>query len=484
MTSPSLTTITKSSLWLMGSFALAKGLQLVAQVILARLLLPEDFGIWGMVLLAVTLSALFKENVLASVLIQRGLEDKALVNAVYSLTVNISLGMFFLQAISAYPLALFFGVSDVGYLTAVVALIFLINAGSGTHSAVLASQMQFKRLAVIDSISSLVRSGSTIICAISGAGVWSFVVGEIAMAIVDSSLKRTFSRYRFTYSLVPNADAIKKVRGYISSLVGINLAVYANTNVDNLIIGKVLGTQALGYYNLAYQLAMLPGFVLSQINRVNFSVLSRKEPDAQKQYMQRLLEIYALIYAPLYGIAWVIAPWSIPMVYGSRWQASVPLFQVVVVFAYTRGFMAILGTTLNALNRPNLNAAINWVLVPLALAAFYIGAIQSGVMGVAISVALVMGVGAMLWFWIAVSRATGWSFFSLFRSTVWPTITIVGLVASVQVLPLSGLVPNYFTPILILIVYGAVLSLTSAGRIPRRAIAAFKNRFKLKFNRQ
>ncbi|MDY6902264.1 MAG: oligosaccharide flippase family protein, partial [Cyanobacteriota bacterium] len=89
--------IASSGLWLTASFGFAKVSQLVAQIFLARLLSPEDFGIWGMVLIVTTLSSLFKDTAIATVLVQRGLDDKKLVNAVYSLGVNISIVMFVVQ---------------------------------------------------------------------------------------------------------------------------------------------------------------------------------------------------------------------------------------------------------------------------------------------------------------------------------------------------------------------------------------------------
>jgi O-antigen/teichoic acid export membrane protein len=114
--------IAKSSLWLTTSFFFAKVSQLISQIFLARLLSPEDFGIWGMVLVTTTLSALFKDAAIAGVLVQRGLDDKKLVDAVYSLAINISVGMFILQALVGYPLALFFGVPVVFPLTACVSV--------------------------------------------------------------------------------------------------------------------------------------------------------------------------------------------------------------------------------------------------------------------------------------------------------------------------------------------------------------------------
>lgn len=463
--------IATSSLWLTASFALTKVSQLVAQIILAHLLTPKEFGIWAMVLIMTTLSALFKDVNVAIVLVNRGFDDKKLADAVYSLGVNISIAMFFIQVLSGFLLAQFFGEPLVMPLLATTALVFLISAGAGSHAAVLQRQMKFRELAITDVGAGLARFVGAVVCAALGCGVWSLAFAEIAMAVFDAMLKRWFSKYQFTYYLIPDKSAIQKIQSYVSSLIGINLAVYINTNSDNLIIGKLLGAQSLGYYNLAYQLAMLPAFALSQINRVNFSVLSQRDNQGQKVYLCQILEIYALIYAPIYGVAFIIAPWIIPLVYGSKWMPAVKLFQIVLIFAYARGFMSILGVALIAANKPNINAAINWALIPLSFPAYLVGVWFGGGMGVAIAVALVMGVGASVWFWLATCRATGWSIGVLMKPIFLPTAAIVVTVLAVLAVPLSV----YLQPILVICAYSIALSVFSAGRIPRMCINVMKS---------
>ncbi|MGB7415942.1 MAG: oligosaccharide flippase family protein, partial [Thermosynechococcaceae cyanobacterium] len=230
---PNASKIAKSSFFVTLSYVLAKLSQFISQIFLARLLSPADFGIWGMVLVFTTLSELFKDAAIAGVLVQRGLENKTLVNAVYSLGVNLSLLMFGVQILVGWPLAQIFDQPIVWPLTAVSGLVFVIGAGTGSHHAVLQRQMQFRELAIADGLSGLARLAGAVIAAALGAGVWSFAIAEIARAIVEAISKRRLSRYRFQYTFRPNATAFKDVRGYISSLIGINLAVYVNTNGDN-----------------------------------------------------------------------------------------------------------------------------------------------------------------------------------------------------------------------------------------------------------
>jgi lipopolysaccharide exporter len=401
-----------------------------------------------------------------TVLVYKGLEDKKLVNAVYSLTVNISLAMFVLQIIAGLFVAWFFGESKVWQLNACAALVFLFGAGSGSHGAVLQRQIKFKELAIADSVGGLARFGSAIASAAMGWGVWSFAIAEVAMTIALAILRRYFSKYSFNYHFSPDPIAVKEVKGYINKIIGVNLAVYANTNSDNLLIGKLISTQALGYYNIAYQLAMLPTFALSKINQINFSVLSQQDKEEKQIYLGKILEIYALIYSLLYGLGFIVSPWLIPTVYGKDWTPAVILFQIISIFAYARGLMAILGTTLNALNKPGTNAKINWLLVPFSIPAFYLGAQWKGVEGVAIAAALVMGIGATIWFWFATCRSAEWSLTILIKPVLIPTISTILAIVSVLVTPFPTSWQIILQPLVLIIIYGIAISLFSAGRIP------------------
>jgi lipopolysaccharide exporter len=470
-------TIARNSLWVAASYALARGAQVIAQAILARFLFPQDFGTWAMVLVVTGLTNLFREAAIAQVLVQRGFDDKAQVNAVYSLGINISLLMFGLQILAGYLLSLFFGVELVFPLTAAVAFVFLISAGSGCHSAVLSREMKFRDLAICDTATGFARLGGTIAATGLGGGVWSFVAGELTAATVDSILKRKLSGYRFTYRFRIEPQAIATARGYIQGLLSINLAVYANTTGDNLVIGKLMGRESLGFYNLAYQLAMLPVFVLSQINRVNFSVLSQQNSNQQQRYLSQLLELYAIVAAPVYAIAFLSAPWLIPLIYGYRWIEAVPIFQILLLFGYARGFMSILGTALNALGYPGTNAAINWILVPLSIPSYFLGVrlasiyfpkyALAGAIGVAIAVVSVLGIGSSVAFWLATSRKAGWPINTLMKSAFLPTFSMGLTLIVVLSFSILNDLQIYWQLLLAIALYVIALSVFSAGRFPK-----------------
>ena len=464
MTEISTKKIAKSGIWMTISFVLVRLLQLGTQVILARFLSPQEFGLWGVVLIVTTLSNLFKEHSIAAVLVQRGLDDNRQVNAVYSIGVNLSILLGIIQSLLSYPLAIFFNAPQVMPLLACVSLGFLISAGTGIREAILQRQMKFGNIARCDISMAFARLVGTIGCAMLGGGVWAFVSGELCMVVVGAIGARWLCPYPLRYSIIPDWDAIREVRSYITSILSINLAVYFNTNADNFVVGKLLGTRELGLYSVAYQLAMLPTFALSQIHKVNASVLSQSEPNDQKRYLCHLLEIYAIVCSPTYGILFLSSSWIIPALYGAAWQSAIGVFQIILVAAYARGIMSILGTFLNAIDKPQINAVINWVLVPIAIPAFYVGTVWGGITGVSIAALLTMGFIATAWFLIAVCWTTQWKITVLLKPIFIPTLSAI-----FSILIMYGSITPIFWKILLFpIIYGISISLFSIGRIPKK----------------
>ncbi|MEO1184367.1 MAG: polysaccharide biosynthesis protein, partial [Cyanobacteria bacterium J06636_27] len=153
---------------------------------------------------------------------------------------------------------------------------------------------------------------------------------------------------------------------------------------------------------------------------------------------------------------------------------AVSIFQIVIIFAYARGFMSILGTALNATNKPNINALINWILVPLSIPAFFVGANLGGVTGVAIAVAVVMGIGASVWFWLAVSHTSRWNILKLLKPVILPTSSITITLLIAINLPLAPSFKTFLQPLLLIVIYTFLISILSAGRIPKSLFDVIK----------
>ncbi|BAY93090.1 MULTISPECIES: oligosaccharide flippase family protein [unclassified Tolypothrix] len=458
----------KASLWMTVSFGLGKVAQLLSQVYLARLLSPEDFGIWAMVLVLSNFSLLFRDSAIAQVLVQKGLDDSKLVNTVYSLGINISIFLFFIQALAGLPLSYFFKQPILFPLTVLSAFIFLIGAGAGSHTAILQRTMKFKELAICDLLANFSRVFSLVISSMLGCEFWSFAIGEITMALVDSCSKRFFSRYEFKYYLKLERNKINEVNGFILGVIGSKIAHQMNITGDNLIIGKLIGTQALGYYNVAYQLATTPAFAFSQINsRVIFSALSQVSEQRKSLIMiEKVVEYYATTATLIYGLAFILAPPIILLIYGDNWKQSISICQIILIFSYTSGFVSILAAYLLSMNKSLEIARIDWFIVPISLTAYFIGAQIGGVQGVAIAVTCVMGFVASSWYLISACRIAGVNILALLKPALMPTTAILIALATIRVIPYPHNGAIYLQILTLVFLYITIIALISKGHLP------------------
>ncbi|MCM0589819.1 MAG: oligosaccharide flippase family protein [Gloeotrichia echinulata DVL01] len=459
--------IVKASLWITVSFGMGKVAQLIAQAILARLLSPEDFGIWAMVLVLSNFSLLFRDTTIAQVLVQRGLDDSKLVNIVYSIGVNVSIILFFIQVLAGFPLSYFFNKPILCPLTALSAFVFLIGAGAGSHTAILQRKMKFKELAICDMLANFSRVSSLVISSMLGWGFWSFAIGEIAMALVDSLLKRFFSQYEFKYLFHLEKSKVNEIKEFIFGVLGSKIAVQLNITGDNLIVGKLLGTQSLGYYSVAYQLATTPAFAFSQINnRVIFSAISQTSEGSKEPKIKKVIEYYAITAGLIYGLAFTLTPELITLVYGNTWKQSIPICQTILIYSYMAGFMSILGAYLLSINKSLDIARIDWFIVPFSLTSYVIGANIAGIQGVAIAVTSVMGFAASTWYLIAACRSSGANIKSFLNSAFIPTISIAIVMITIHIIPGIHNANIYLKVLILLGAYIAMLTLVSKGRLP------------------
>lgn len=136
--------------------------------------------------------------------------------------------------------------------------------------------------------------------------------------------------------------------------------------------------------------------------------------------------------------------------------------------------MAILGNALLSLDKAMTNAAINWALVPLAILSYLVGINLAGSQGVAIAVALVMGVGASIWFWFATCYAANWKVLYLIKPVLLPTVTITLSVLLILTIPYPDFIVIYIQPILLTLFYIGGISILSRNSILKKFIEIIK----------
>jgi lipopolysaccharide exporter len=426
------TSLLKSAIWSTSGALVTRLLALVSNLLLARLLTPEEFGVIAIAYIFWALVNLFTQGTVGSFLMYKGVDDPRYLNTTFSLAI-VTGGALSALLVAISPLvAGFFGVPDLVGLLAIFAGSLLLSFVQSVGAGMLNRQMRQKELAQVTSIASLVRVAVTVGCALAGLSYWSFALGDLAYWILACALTQTQAGYRFKWGIDPEVRS--EVLRYCLGATGFSFTFFINANADNFVIGKLMSQTQLGFYNFAYQittaLTMILRQAIEQVGTTRFAQLPDSE--SQRRSVFRLVQYGGWIAAPVYGLmALLLRPAFVSWVFGAKWIPACAAMPWLLFYAYFRLLNNSLFSLLAARGRPDISARINLIITPIAVAGFIYGALQQDITQVAIAVAALLGVFGTLASWWIGCRALDWPVLPFWRASFGPAILVTGLVAAV-----------------------------------------------------
>ncbi|MEZ5567021.1 MAG: lipopolysaccharide biosynthesis protein [Halioglobus sp.] len=258
-----------------------KGASIIVRLVLARLLVPEDFGVIAMITVVLGLIGILCDFGLKNALIQRS-DERAAGSTYDSVFWLLLCGGFFWTAlfmIAGIPLMLMvFDESGLVDLALIMGLVIPLQSSVVVPEARLIRDMHFKSLVTAEMASTLSASILAISMAFAGFGVWSLVVHELSANLLRTGLIWRFARWRPTMRF--SWEPLRELAGFSRYMLGNQLIHYARTNMDRALIGAILGTASLGVYTLAFMLTeTIRSRITGMVSRVMFPVYSRLQHD-------------------------------------------------------------------------------------------------------------------------------------------------------------------------------------------------------------
>ncbi len=318
--------------WSTAARVIQQVIQFTLSVILARLLVPEDFGLVGMVAVFLGFAALFGEFGFGSALVYR--PDLRPIHSVSIFWVNMLAGVAIaaLFWIGAPYVARFYNAPALERITQVVGLNFALSASSIVPLALLRRSMSFNRIAVLNVTAALVAGSVAILLAYMGFGPWAIVAQGLVSATATSLLALTLAGWRPRLQF--SVSAVRELLGYSSSLVGFGFVNYWARNADNLLIGKYLGSFSLGVYSRAYTLMLLPiSEVISVLGTVMVPALSSIQQDRARVksiYLRAMPMIGLIAFPMMLGLLVVAEPFVLTFL-GEQCAAVAPLLRILCI---------------------------------------------------------------------------------------------------------------------------------------------------------
>ena len=366
-------TATKGIFWsAVDKFAVQFG-QFVVSILLARVLMPEDFGLIGMLAIFIALSQTFIESGLGVGLIQRQDSTDIDFSTVFVFNLGISSFFYLLLFLSAPFITSFFNQPQLTDLVRVLGLNLLIIALAIVQRTKLTIAIDFKSIAKSNVIGMVVGGVFGVIAARNGYGVWALVIQTLLGSLATSVSLWVFSNW--SPSIAFSKKSFKLLFGYGSKLLIAGLYAQILNNVYNICLGKFYPTASLGYYTRAKSFADLSaGTVVSIIQQATFPILTAVQDDKEKlvSIYSRLIRMSAFIIIPLMTLIALLAKPIVILLLTEKWVSLIPLLQWMVFARIFFPMSALNMNLLNAVGRSDLFLKVDLSKLPLTILAMVI----------------------------------------------------------------------------------------------------------------
>lgn len=307
--------------------------QFVGTIVIARILSPYEFGLFGLAVIVISFARLFSDfGFFEAILHEEDLNNEKTMTFFW-MSLSIGFILMFICALLSPLFALFFEEDSMKRVVQMLSLVFLFTP-SGIFIALLRRDLLFKKAAIVEIIAVFGEKGSTIIFAYKGWGVYSIVYGTILGAFLRLLVAVVFSRKLFVLKAVFDTDTVRKYLSFGMYRFGSKTMHYLSTNIEKILIGRLLGVEALGYYNITYSLVIKPvGQLHPMIHKVTIPLLCkcRETIDQLKNTFYKVNRHYFFLVFPiLFGISSVADPFA-KVIYGEKWLAIIPLIQILAI---------------------------------------------------------------------------------------------------------------------------------------------------------
>jgi PST family polysaccharide transporter len=352
--------------WAYSSYVGSRLLSLISIAILARLLVPHDFGLVALALTFIAFIDLIQGLGISEALVigeSKDLDERA--ETAFAINLGSGVVLAGVTAAIAPAAAAFFHQPRLVAIMPVLGANFILIGLGTTHIGLALKSIDFRSRTIAELADALVRGTISVILAIAGAGVWSLVIGYLVGTIAwDVAIWRLVS---WRPSFRPQMRHVRGLLRFGGSLTGVALMAAFMAEFDNIVIGRVLGLTQLGFYSIATRLPMLLILNLAVVaGRVLFPAFaSLRERGEMERGVLMSLRYTAIVTLPLALFMVILAKPLTLALFGDRWRPAIGAMQVLSLWAFMTTMGMIWGNLFKACARPDI---IFKLAVPQAVA--------------------------------------------------------------------------------------------------------------------
>jgi PST family polysaccharide transporter len=360
-----------------------QGLTFLSTAILAHLLTPAAYGVMGMAGLFLNFASTVNELGIPAAIVQWPETNQRMLSSLFWFNLLLGLGVSATLFGAGSLAATFFHEPLVRSILQVLALTFFIASLGNVQHALLYREMNLRPAAMAQIISSVAGLAVAVGMALQGMGVWSLVGSALTARVMDSALMWVLHSWRPSFHF--RWSDCRPVLRFGVNLAGFGVVNFLSRNADNLIVGRMLGSAPLGYYQNSYNLMYYPQQTLnSTISNVMLAALSKTQADKERfgQAVLRLATMFGFLLFPMMlGMA-VTADLIVGVVLGPQWAPAGQLLAILAVAGFLQGFSAPTGQIYIATGKTDV--LFRWSLITSSATVLgFLAGVRWGTVGVA-----------------------------------------------------------------------------------------------------
>lgn len=364
---------TKGMFWNAFEYFTTLGSQFVISVVLARLLLPSDFGLIGMLTVFIALSQVLVQSGMGTALVQKKNRTDIDFSTVFIFNFIVSISIYLLLFISAPFIAEFYGMPQLSLLTRILCLGIIIDSLSQVQNSRLLINLDFKTMAKINLTATTISGVGASVLAYFNFGVWALVFHNLARA----SLASIFLWYnnKSLPQMTFSKQSFRELFGFGSKLLGAGIIATVFSNIYKVVIGKVYTARVLGFYTQAFQFVdITAGSITSVLQKTTFPILASINNDEERMVdvYKKLLGMTAFIILPTMTLFALLAEPFVLVFLGEKWIETIPLLQWLCFARIIYPISALNMNILNAKGRSDLFLKVDLSKLPITVVALII----------------------------------------------------------------------------------------------------------------
>jgi teichuronic acid exporter len=343
--------------WTGISTLLITGIQILQFVILGKQMSVSEFGLVGMITTIVIFSQILLDLGFGSAVIQKEHVSARVLSTLFWINMLVGIGLFVLLFLTSPLIAMYFQRSELIELIRVLAVMFLIAPVGQQCQYLLQKELRFNLLGAIEVITTLISFITLIILIFTIRPIYAFVISQVVLNSLKGIVYFMCYQRKWRPSLVFDLPECKEYMAFGAYQLASRLVNRIGSNLDVILIGRYMGAEALGIYNLAYQIVTIPVLKINPIiTRVAFPVFSKSQHNqaALTDGFLHMTKLLSLVSFPILMGLTAVSTIFIPAIFGQKWLDAVPVLQIMAIVGILRVLMNPNGSIILAKGKANI----------------------------------------------------------------------------------------------------------------------------------